>query len=785
MGRRIPAVVLAVLTVLSLAYPLAPGSVQNLWFSAMGFAAMIFAFVGLWRRRPAPRAAWVLVFVGYAMWVVADLETILEQEWLRLEYYPVPSDALYLSAYVVMGTGFLLMVRNLQGSGDVATLLDAAIITTGIGVIMGVFVVEPIIQDSGLTVFGQLVSSAYPLADVLLLGILVRIGASPGGRTRATNLLVTALFLTLLADIMWEVGFMTTGAYDTEYSDALYLLSYVAVAAAAWAVAPSAGGVRTQRVGPGATMRFRLALLCAGLGMPAGTLVVAGVFQRDSTLVMAGLGSLVLVALVLARMFGLLKVVQELAERLADLARSDSLTGAPNRRTWDYEFSRACAVAREGPGSLSVAMLDLDHFKLFNDTHGHQAGDAVLRDAVHAWIVALGNDAFLARYGGEEFAILFPDTMPDEAAAIVERLRPLTPRRQTFSAGVAAWHSSDEPGAALAAADAAMYDAKRLGRDRVVVSRAEPESTLPVPAIAFQPIVDLVTGTVVAVEALSRFDGLDPRRVFDEARADRRDSQLQAQAVRAALHTCPVGQVLALNVSLEALSTPALLAALPDDLHGIVLEITEETECTDENDPSHVIATLRARGCRFAIDDWGKGYSNMDRLLRLRPDIVKLDIELVRNVAARQHRAVIRAIVTWAEEVDALVCGEGIETLEQRDALVALGVQLGQGYLLGHPQVPGPLTDPLTDLGVDSGHDLVQVADHGVVRLGHHRGVGICVDGHDRLRRLASGPVLDGAADAAGDVDVGRDPASGLADLLVVRPPAEARHDPRYPEGAT
>jgi len=96
------------------------------------------------------------------------------------------------------------------------------------------------------------------------------------------------------------------------------------------------------------------------------------------------------------------------AGRLAALARSDALTGAPNRRTWDHELSRACQASREDETPLSVAVLDLDRFKSYNDQYGHQAGDRLLREAVAAWSEALGGEGILARYGGEEFAVLLP-----------------------------------------------------------------------------------------------------------------------------------------------------------------------------------------------------------------------------------------------------------------------------------------------------------------------------------------------------------------------------------------
>jgi diguanylate cyclase (GGDEF)-like protein len=200
-------------------------------------------------------------------------------------------------------------------------------------------------------------------------------------------------------------------------------------------------------------------------------LLLDGVLGRPLHWQVIGLGSIVLIGLVMTRVSGLLQRVQEQAEALTALARDDGLTGLPNRRTWDFELARACAASRQDGEPLHVALLDLDHFKVFNDSYGHPTGDLLLQEATAAWRAALPPEAFLARYGGEEFTVMFrgPDTA--EAHAAVERLRVLTPLRQTFSAGIARWDSAEEPAAVLARADAALYEAKRTGRDRVVGSQ--------------------------------------------------------------------------------------------------------------------------------------------------------------------------------------------------------------------------------------------------------------------------------------------------------------------------
>jgi diguanylate cyclase (GGDEF)-like protein len=129
--------------------------------------------------------------------------------------------------------------------------------------------------------------------------------------------------------------------------------------------------------------------------------------------------------------------------------------------------------------ALTVVMIDLDHFKRFNDRRGHAAGDALLRNAAQAWLRQLRPSDLLARYGGEEFTLVLPACDEEQAERMVERLQPLVPERQTFSAGIATWNGLDDAQALLAAADRALLQAKRGGRNRIVISGREPQISLP------------------------------------------------------------------------------------------------------------------------------------------------------------------------------------------------------------------------------------------------------------------------------------------------------------------
>jgi diguanylate cyclase (GGDEF)-like protein/PAS domain S-box-containing protein len=163
---------------------------------------------------------------------------------------------------------------------------------------------------------------------------------------------------------------------------------------------------------------------------------------------------------------------EALIEEVQSLARSDALTGLPNRRVLDEVLPREMARALRAGAPLCLAIIDIDHFKAYNDTHGHLAGDAVLRDCAAAWDQQLRGEDTILRYGGEEFLIVLPDCAADDATEIVERLRAATPDEQTCSAGLAMWRPGESVDDLVGRADRALYAAKEAGRNRLVNARA-------------------------------------------------------------------------------------------------------------------------------------------------------------------------------------------------------------------------------------------------------------------------------------------------------------------------
>jgi diguanylate cyclase (GGDEF)-like protein len=178
----------------------------------------------------------------------------------------------------------------------------------------------------------------------------------------------------------------------------------------------------------------------------------------------------------LTRMSGLLAQVQDQAAQLDALAHNDGLTGIPNRRAWDLNLVQRLATAAHTGHSVHVAILDLDYFKAYNDRHGHQTGDRLLKEAAAAWRHQLADDDLIARYGGEEFGVILTGHTDEQAMATLHRLRAVTPHHQTFSAGLARWNATENPERLVERADHALYQAKHAGRDRIT-SADQPTAT--------------------------------------------------------------------------------------------------------------------------------------------------------------------------------------------------------------------------------------------------------------------------------------------------------------------
>jgi diguanylate cyclase (GGDEF)-like protein len=305
--------------------------------------------------------------------------------------------------------------------------------------------------------------------------VVARMLVGSATRSRAAMLLIAAICSLLAADL----GFVTAvfagveASYDA-WIDAAYLLFFLLVGLAL--LQPDAADlVRARDAQLENVGRLRMAALGAGALLAPMTLLAGDVAAEPVKVRGAAVGAAVLFMLAMVRVRQLIRAVEHKSNLLEVLARTDPLTRLPNRRSFDFELQRAADGTRfDFRGDpLSVAMIDLDRFKSYNDTHGHTGGDELLRQAAEAWsseLQTLAPMATIARYGGEEFAVTLPGMSEDAAAIILRRLLAVTPCGQSFSAGVAQWDPDEPPEATLTRADLRLYEAKIAGRSRVVGS---------------------------------------------------------------------------------------------------------------------------------------------------------------------------------------------------------------------------------------------------------------------------------------------------------------------------
>lgn len=439
------------------------------------------------------------------------------------------------------------------------------------------------------------------------------------------------------------------------------------------------------------------------------------------------------------RLSGTLQEITDEKQSRATLqvqARTDPLTGLLNRDALLYEIDARLEDPTQGP--LAVLYIDLDRFKIVNDVLGHAAGDRLLASAARRIQRAVGSEGLIGRFGGDEFLVVCatgddPSRPPRLADAILE-IFSSNFRLQgeefsiTASIGIAqSPHQGKNSQQLIQNADVAMYDSKRRGRNSWQVFTAELEAqeqhrlqlethlrravTNNEFHLVYQPQVELASGRLIAVEALIRWHNpalgeMSPDRFIDHAETSgeivRIGSWVIKEACRQLRSWRENGLVIdrvAVNVSYrqllgEDLPTAVALALANARLPGSALELefTERVLIEDEPDTMRTFAALRELGVMLTIDDFGEGYSALNYLRRLPIHGLKLSQLFVQGVPAnRSDVAVCEAVAAIARSLDLATVAEGVETEEQRAFLLALGVDLGQGYLFG----PGLMADEL------------------------------------------------------------------------------------------
>jgi len=419
-----------------------------------------------------------------------------------------------------------------------------------------------------------------------------------------------------------------------------------------------------------------------------------------------------------------------LEDQLRFRALHDDLTGLPNRALFAERVEEALAGSKPADGHVVVLFIDLDDFKTVNDGLGHAVGDLVLSAAAGRVAEAVGAHGVAARLGGDEFAVLLagPDA-PRLAGQVGLRLVALLGRSMTIAGGVpvqlgasvgiaandTAGHSAGE---LLRGADVAMYLAKSRGKGRVeryeagmnaaVFERLEMKQDLvgamadtSQVSIVFQPVVELGSGQVSAVEALLRWEhpthGSIPPAAFIPLAEE--TGLIHSLGLFALDRACQqlrrwidAGYELDMhvNVSARQLEVEGVVAGFAQTISSyelppasVVLELTESLPTSPTQRAA--LDELHRLGMRIAIDDFGTGYASWGYLADLPVDVLKLDRSFVSCLGSEQTREVVRAIIDVANAHGVIVVAEGIERSDERAILTGLGCHQGQGWLFGGP----------------------------------------------------------------------------------------------------
>ena len=438
---------------------------------------------------------------------------------------------------------------------------------------------------------------------------------------------------------------------------------------------------------------------------------------------------------------GIVATFHDITERksferqLTDLAFHDTLTRLPNRAMFMDQLERALARAQRSGDILAVVFVDLDDFKIVNDSLGHEIGDRLLVAVAERLRGGVRHGDLVARLGGDELTILLePVRDQDEATRLVERLveavqAPLVlggrEIRQGVSMGLVLSPAGQMAGETLLhRADLAMYAAKTAGKRQYAVYDAEMQDSagerlaleedlrLAVErqelVLHYQPIVALGTGEIVEVEALVRWqsatrglvapDGFIPlaeetglivsigRWILDEACRQAQDWQRSRPGASSV--------TLSVNISARQLLHPSFLPDLARvlkqyqiDPQTLMLEITESVMMADTERVIGQLAEIRRLGVRLAIDDFGTGFSSLSHVQRFPIDRLKIDRSFVAGLGTvRNDTAIVRSVTALAMSLGLSVTAEGIETAEQVRHLQAIGCEYGQGYLFARPE---------------------------------------------------------------------------------------------------
>ncbi|MGB2921747.1 MAG: bifunctional diguanylate cyclase/phosphodiesterase [Mycobacterium sp.] len=709
-------------------------------FAALAFStyATLCAFLAARSAGGRSRAAWTTMAAALGAWAIGDLIWVLSEYVLHTSPFPSPADVFYLLFPVLAAVAMAQFAERHQSR--LRIVLDGATVALCLFLLAWILALSNVYEtyrDDGLTLGVALV---YPAADVVAVSVAIAVLVRADARQRVVlYLLAFALGLGLITDS----AFAYLVANDHYVSGTLVDMGWIAV------LVMIAGAAQlSHRARPPTTATTVSVPSNSSLWLPYVPLLLAG--TAGPAIVMTGLERVIvpfIIATVCVRQSVTAWENRRLLLTVADQALKDPLTGLANQTLFNDRLAHAMMLRLRDNRSVAVVSLDLDDFKLVNDSLGHPTADSLLVLAGQRISECVRPGDTVARVGGDEFSVLLESEVDDShllAQQVIEAFnKPFVVDGQNLlmrpSVGVAV-APADEPDLApdtlVKRADVAMYTAKRSRSSRVHTFTADMNITDPAALecagndaghtaaegaakvrllgelrravdsgkldVVYQPKFSLRTGRVVGVEALLRW----PHPELGTLRPDAFISLVRQHGLMRPVTDLVLDRVLddaarwaaagapipvAVNLFAPYLHDPRLPETLGTALQRrglapelLTVEITEDMVLTELNVVTAVLRQLRAQGIRVAIDDFGSGYSALSYLRDLSIDEIKMDHRFITSVTTdNRAAAVVRAVIDLAHDLDSTVVAEGIEDAVTAAWLRDKGCDIGQGYYFG------------------------------------------------------------------------------------------------------
>lgn len=720
------------------AYVITPsGLPRDAVYLVVGIGTVVAIVLGVRRHRPEYRTPWYLFAVGQAAWVLGDTIYSWNEDVRHVSPFPSSADVGYLLAYPLLATGVGLLIHRGGRRFDVRGLLDSSIVVVGLGLVSWAWIAQPMVEAADVPLLERAIAVAYPVGDILLMAMLVRLVAAPGTSSTALRLLSGAVVLQVVADTALAAGVSATWDYASGL-DLLWLASYVL-----WGACALHPGMR-ELSRPAAdrnelfTVR-RVTVLGAAAILPSLTAAVALMLGYSvDPWVLVG-GAIVLTLLVVVRMASGIAEIRLTARQrdalegeLLHRAAHDPLTGLPNRASMLRDIQAALRRAQASGSATGLIVVDLGDVRSGDGSVAPADSDAILVATARRITETVGPSHPVGRLGGAQFFVLIEHAEADDlttrvagalAASLVAPHEPALGSARVLariglSVGVDGRTDASEllHQAMIASRRAAQsapgsFEVFDSTLRREVTERAEIEEALAQAIedgeleLRFQPVVDVNTRVVDGYEALVRWhrengalgvpDEFVPiaeksdlicdlgRWVLSEATARFAD-WLERDPQRFGALTVAVnisGRHLADHRIVTDVASALTAAGL--DSHHLVIEVTE-TVLVDEPRAIMQLDALRALGVTVSLDDFGTGYTSIGQLRHLPVDTLKIDRSFL-DPDEPGSAELIALMTAAAHACGLLVIAEGVETEEQLALLKELHCDSVQGYLFARP----------------------------------------------------------------------------------------------------